>query len=198
MNKTKRNIVIVGFTESERNSISIPNLSETARRESIHYIDDLSTAYKYQGYMLIIDNKDNKSIVNLDKRYRKTFNKFERILLYNENYLDESSIDSWTRIEKIGRELFTHDVFYYYDEWEEYKDKKEHYTEKEIKFNSDKETQLNRLYNYIKNYQTRKTKEISKDLKINHRSIQRYMHDLNKIYKNVGYDYSLNEWYFTW
>ena len=198
MNKTKRNIVIVGFTESERNSISVPYLSETARRESIHYIDDLSTAYKYQGYMLIIDNKDNKSIVNLDKRYRKTFNKFERILLYNENYLDESSIDSWTRIEKIGRELFTLDVFYYYDEWEEYKDKKEHYTEKEIKFNSDKETQLNRLYNYIKNYQTRKTKEISKDLKMNHRSIQRYMHDLNKIYKNVGYDYSLNEWYFTW
>lgn len=198
MNKAKKNIVIVGFTESERNSISVPSLSETDSREALHYIDNLLDAHKYQGYLLIVDNKDNKSIIEIDKKYRKVFNKFERILLYNENYEKQYSVDSWNRIEKIGRELFVLDVLYFYDEWEEYKNKKEHVNIKAIEYNKDKESKLNILYNYLKKYNTRKTSEISKNLNISERTIQRYMHDLNEIYHNIGYDYSLNEWYFVW
>lgn len=198
MNKVKKNVVIVGFTESERNSISVPSFSETDSRETLHYIDSLSDAYKYQGYMLIVDNNDNKSIIELDKKYRKVFNKFERILLYNESYDTQNSINSWNKIEKIGRELFVLDVLYFYDEWEEYKNKKENEKVEIIEYNRDKEFKLNRLYNYIKKYNTRKTSEISKNLNINERTIQRYMHDLNGIYHNIGYDFSLNEWYFVW
>lgn len=198
MNKAKKNIVIVGFTESERNSISVPSLSETDSREALHYIDNLLDVHKYQGYLLIVDNKDNKSIIEIDKKYRKVFNKFERILLYNENYEKQYSVDSWNRIEKIGRELFVLDVLYFYDEWEEYKNKKEHVNIKAIEYNKDKESKLNILYNYLKKYNTRKTSEISKNLNISERTIQRYMHDLNEIYHNIGYDYSLNEWYFVW
>ena len=190
MNRAKKNIVIVGFNEIEINSINVPKLNE------IHYVDSLSDTCKYQGYMLIVNNIDNKSVVELDKKYRKTFNKFERILLFNKNYNSDYKIDSWTRIERIGKELFLIDVLNYYDDWEEYKKDKEKGTIKV--FNNNKKYELNRLYSYIKDYKCRKTSEIVNDLNINERTIQRYMHDLNNMYQNIGYDYSLNEWYFIW
>ena len=53
------------------------------------------------------------------------------------------------------------------------------------------------LHEYIKQQKTRKTKDIVNDLNINERSVERYMHDLNLIYHNIGYDYTNNEWYFS-
>ena len=197
MNKAKKNIVIVGFTKTERNSIAIPSLEEPYyESQRVHYVDNLSDATKYQGYMLIIDNKDNKTIVELDKKYRGTFNKYEIIMVYNKNYVySYKNTNKWSRLEKVGQELFEFDAFSIGEKWDEYKKNKDNEILKTIKFNKNKEKKLNMLYQYLKKNKTRKTNEISKDLNINNRSIQRYMHDLNEIYHNIGYDYSLNEWY---
>ncbi len=198
MNKAKKNIVIVGFSEFERKSISIPDLAEPYYDSQVtHYVNSLREATKYQGYMLIIDNQINQSIYEIDKKYRHTLNKFEKILLYNCKYQYEK-INKWSRIEKIGRELFELDSYGLGEDWDRYKYQMEHENNKIIHFNKDKENQLNNLYNYLKKYKTIRTEKIVNDLDIDNRTIQRYMYDLNNIYHNIGYDYSNNEWYFIW
>lgn len=194
MNKVKKNIVVVGFTKEERNSLALPYLEN----QTIHYIDSLNQLTKYQGYLLLIDNSDNKSIVELDKKYRKSFNKYELIWIFNDKYESFSYKDNYSRIEKIGREIFYDYSYSFQEDWDKYKYNKENDKQKIIKFNKDKQEQLNILYNYIKNYKNIKTNQIVKELGISERNIQRYMHDLNSIYHNIGYDYSLNEWYFIW
>ncbi len=190
MNKAKKNIVIVGFSDIEKNSLGIPYIE----KGQVHYVKTIKEAIKYQGYMLIIDNKDNIDITILDKKYRKSFNKFDIIWLYNENY--EYYKNKWSRIEKVNRNIFYDNSYILSEEYDDYKLAKE----KEIKtqYNLKKNNKLNKLYNYLKNYKTIKTIKIEEDLKINARTIERYMEDLNQIYHNIGYDYTNNEWYFKW
>ncbi len=195
MSNIKKNIVIVGFTEIERNSISIPSLEEPyCYSQKVYYVDSLDKV-KYQGYMLIVDNKDNISIRELDKKYRNIFNKFEVVRIYNEKY-DSNYQEKWLSVEKIGRELFEYDGYSLGEDWDSYKDRIEN-NKGSIRFNKDKKEKLDMLYNYIKNYETIKTKDIANALNLSERSIQRYMKDLNTIYHNVGYDYSNDEWYFN-
>lgn len=190
MNKAKKNIVIVGFTKEERKSIGLPYIENN----KVHYLESLNDIYKYQGYLLIYDNKSNKNLVELDKKYRKSFNKYERVLVYNSSY--KYRRDKWSRIEKVNRTIFQDISYSILEEWEEYKRTKE--TAKIQEISIVKLEKLNILYNYIKKYKTVKTNKIITDLSINARLVERYMNDLNLIYHNIGYDYSQNEWYFIW
>ncbi len=198
MNKCKKNVVIVGFTDIERNCISTPSFMEPYYySQKTHYVSSIKEASRYQGYMLIIDNSKNESIVELDKKYRKIFNKYVKVIIYNEEY--EEFVDygnKWFKYEMIGRSLFDDLSYGWGEEWDDYNHRVTHEMIEPIKMNKNKKEKLDILYNYTKRYKTRKTSEIVKDLNINARTIQRYMFDLNKIYHNIGYDYSLNEWYF--
>lgn len=191
MNKAKKNVVVVGFSKIERNSLSLPAIENNV----VHYVDEIKEAIKYQGYMLVIDNSKNINLVDLDKRYRKSFRKFEKILIYNKDY--KWSYNKWSRFEKINNDIFYDMSYGMGEEWDEYKLKMEQGNEP-IKFNCDKKEKLNELINYLKDYKTIKTEKIVSDLNMNIRSIQRYMSDLNEIYNSIGYDYSNNEWYFIW
>lgn len=192
MNKAKKNVVVVGFPdESERKFVSIPWIENG----EVHYVDSLSDATKYQGYFIIIDNSDNKSLIDIDKIYRRTLNRFEVIYVYNENYYEKYY--KFSRINTINRDIFEDWGYYFSCEWDEYKERVET-TKKIIKYNKDKEEKISILYNFIKNKKEITTKEIKEALNISDRSIQRYMTDINNIYKSVGYDYSNNIWYFIW
>lgn len=191
MNKAKKNVVVVGFNNIERNSLSLPLIENN----KVHYVDTIKDAIKYQGYMLIIDNSSNVDLVLLDKKYRKSFKKFEKIMIYNKNY--KCSYNKWSRFEKINNDIYLDISYSLGEEWEQYKIRMERDKEV-IKFNCDKEKQLDKLFEYIKQYKCLKTENIVKDLDIDYRSIQRYMNDLNSIYNVIGYDYSKNEWYFIW
>lgn len=190
MNKARKNIIIVGFDKQECNSIGLPYIEKSVT----HYVNSISEAIKYQGYLLIINNEDNINIVDLDKKYRKSFNKYERVLIYNPSY--KYRRDKWSRIEKVNRNIFEDISYSILEEWEEYKKTKE--TTKIQEFSIDKIKKLNILYNYIKSFKTIKTDKVIIDLNINIRTIERYMNELNSIYHNIGYDYSQNEWYFIW
>ena len=163
MNKAKKNIVVVGFEKTEQNSISLPYIEKSI----VHYVKTIKETIKYQGYLLIINNTKNVSIIDLDKKYRKSFRKFEKVWIYNQNY--KWCEDKWSGIEKVNRDIFLDISFSLTEEWEEYKSKKE----KEnllLKFNSNKQKKLNELYGYLKKFKTIKTNQIVSDLKINTRS----------------------------
>lgn len=192
MNKAKKNVVVVGFLdEVERKFVSIPWIENG----KVHYVKSLSEATKYQGYFIIIDNTDNKSLIDIDKKYRRTLNRFEVIYVYNENY--EEKYYKYSRINTINREIFNDWGYQFSCDWDEYKERVET-TKENIKYNKDKQEKLNILYNFIKDKKEITTKEIKEKLNISDRSIQRYMTDINNIYKSVGYDYSNNIWYFIW
>lgn len=192
MNKARKNVVVVGFLdEVERKFVSIPWIENG----EVHYVKSLSEATKYQGYFIIIDNTDNKSLIDIDKKYRRTLNRFEVIYVYNENY--EEKYYKYSRINTINREIFNDWGYQFSCDWDEYKERVET-TKENIKYNKDKQEKLNILYNFIKDKKEITTKEIKEKLNISDRSIQRYMTDINNIYKSVGYDYSNNIWYFIW
>ena len=190
MNKAKKNIVIVGFTDEELKSLSYPIIENG----NVRYFISINDAIKYQGYMLILDNTINFDLIELDKKYRKSFNKYERILIYNENY--KWTNDKWSRFEKVDRGIFNDYSYQLVEEWDKYKLNKEQEVTKN--YNINKQNKLECLYNYLKNHKTIKTSKIASDLNLDERTIQRYMKDINDIYHNVGYDYSNNEWYFIW
>lgn len=191
MNKAKKNVVVVGFTDNERNSLGLPLIENN----KVHFVDSIRDAIKYQGYMLIIDNSNNINLVDLDKKYRKLFKKYERIMIYNQSY--KWGYNKWSRFEKVNNDIFLDVSYSLGEEWEEYKIRMER-DSKVIKFNRDKTKRLEELLCYLKGHKTLKTERIVKDLNIDCRSIQRYMIDLNRIYHVIGYDYSKNEWYFIW
>ncbi len=189
MNKTKKNIVLVGFSYAERNSIGAPEIGK------VIILDKLEDAKKHQGYLLVVNNKDNIPMVELDKKYRKHFNKYTRVWLYNEKY--KTYIDKYSNIELVYNYIFNGICLWLWDEWELYKEKLEHentsssYTKKRLE-------NIEKLHTYLRNYKTIKTNKICEDLRINARMVQRYMKDINDIYHNIGYDYSNNEWYIVW
>ena len=197
MYTTKKNVVIVGFSKAERRSVAIPILPEPYdHSQKIRYVESLKEVLKYQGFMLIIDNSDDRPIIELDKKYRKFFNNFEMVIIYNESYAELHKYSRWTNISLVGRDLFYEKLFY--NVWDEYKEKKDNEVKLLNKFNKDKNERIMQLYNYIVKYKTKKTSDISRYLNIDKRTIQRYMKDLNNIHHNIGYDYSSNEWYFIW
>lgn len=189
MNKTKKNIVIVGFDESEIRSIDVPEIGKN------HYFNTMEEIKGHQGYLIIIKNKDNINIVDFDKKYRKALNNYANVWLYNENY--NNSYHKWSNIEFVNRDIFLLDILSFWDQYDEYKhhleqkqDKKE-YTNKRL-------NNIEKIYNYLKKYKVIKTVRLTEDLKMSERMIQRYMQDINDIYHNIGYDYSNNEWYIVW
>lgn len=192
MNKAKKNVVIVGFPdEVERRFVSIPYIENGM----VRYVDSISDATKYQGYYIIIDNSDDLSIIEIDKKYRRTLNRFEIIYIYNEKYKEKYY--KYSRIQTINRDIFRDWGYQLSCDWDAYKKRVEKAIEN-IKYNKDKEEKLNILYNFIKDKNEITTKEIKDKLNLSERSIQRYMKDINDIYKSVGYDYSNNKWYFIW
>ena len=188
MNKTKKNIVLIGFNEIEAKSIDIPLIGKN------YYLTNLEELKQHQGYLLIINNKDNINVIDFDKKYRKSITKYERIWLYNEN--NKNYYYKWSNIELINRDIFLIDSLSIWEHYEQYKSKQEQKTKKQ--YTNKRLTNINNLYNYLKVYKTIKTAKIAKDLNLNARQVQRYMQDINDIYHNIGYDYSNNEWYIIW
>lgn len=188
MNKFQKNIVLVGFSDIEIRSISIPPVGD------VIYLNDIKQANYHQGYLLVINNRNNIDIVSFDKKYRKTINKYAKVWLYNENYIE--SKHKWSKIEFVNRNIFEIDELTF---WEDYDLYKENIKEiNKIKYTPKRLNNIERIYNYLKIYRIVTTSQMSKDLNISERMIQRYMHDINILYKNIGYDYSNNQWYIIW
>ena len=62
-------------------------------------------------------------------------------------------------------------------------------------FSKKKRNFIEQMHIFLKTKKTVKTSELVKKFHVNPRKIERYMKDYNKIYNNIGYDYSKNEWY---
>lgn len=190
MNKARKNVVVVGFSLLEQNSLGLPSIPNN----KVHFVASMKEAYPYQGYLLIFKNETKMSLTDFDKKYRKVLKKFARIWFYHPSYTWHE--DKFSRIEKVNNAIFADASYSLGEEWDEYARVENHRNQKQR--TRKKDEQLERLYGYLKQYRTRKTLEIAKDLDMSPRKIERYMEELNQIYASIGYDYKEKEWYFIW
>ena len=86
MNKSQKNIVLVGFNYQEIRSIEIPKIGQN------YYLNDMKEASKHQGYLIIVNNKSNMDIVSFDKKYRKIINKYAYVWVYGRGKKGRSDI----------------------------------------------------------------------------------------------------------
>lgn len=185
MNKTQKNIVIVGFNDYEIRNIGVPPIGK------IIYVSSMLEAKKHQGYMLIVNNKNKLDIVSFDKKYRKILNKYAFIWLYGKN--NKYYKDKFSRIELYDDYIYS-DICL--NVWEDYDKYKHELVYKNLKtFTKKRLENINKISKYLKDFDNIKTSKMSADLNMNVRTIERYMTDINEIYHNIGYDYSKNEWY---
>ena len=153
-------------------------------------VNDIIDLKRKQGFLLFIyDNfLEVKDCLNIDKKYRKLFNHFNLVYIITEN---EEKLKlghiNYTNIYFANQILDDYEIIeLYYDYMLN--------TEK-INFSLSKNQILSNMNKFLKNKKIIKTSDIAHEFNISIRQAERYMVDYNKIYQNIGYDYSKNEWY---
>lgn len=157
----------------------------------IKMVDNINDLKRKQGFLLIInENKlEEKDYIDIDKKYRKLFSQFNLVYIITDD------------IKKIDMFHIKYSNIYF--ESNEYFDDNslmELYFEYLLnnhkrKFSNKKLNLLEKMHAFLKDKKTVKTSELEQKFHINTRKVERYMQDYNKIYNNIGYDYSNNEWY---
>lgn len=157
----------------------------------IKKVNTLEELKRKQGFLLIINEKylEVSNYIEIDKKYRNFFKQFNLVYIITHNKLKHDLFHL-----KFSNIYFVEEAFF------DYEDLQNIYFDyilntKKTNFSKKKLLLLNEMNNYLKTKKTIKTDEIAKTFKIIPRKVERYMNDYNKIYKNIGYDYTNNEWY---
>ena len=147
--------------------------------------EPVSGQYIYGGYSWINSGDlsknggtggkvENNIIIIKDNVYDTTFDKFSHIALMNSDIY-------WFGLSEFVEEL-------YIDFVKNYKPKK---------YQKERSKLLEEIYKYMHKKKHVKSKVIADNFNVSLRSVQRYMLDLNDIYRTIGYDYKKNEYYVT-
>ena len=157
----------------------------------IKMVDKIEELKRKQGFLLIIseDKLSEKNILEIDKKYRKLFNRFQFVYILTE---DEKKLNfnhlKYSNIYYVNKEFVDNESIL--ETYYEYllNSKKVSYTKKKLMI-------LEKMKIYFKGKKMVTTKELVDKFLLTPRSVERYMNDYNKIYKNIGYDYRENGWY---
>ena len=177
----------------------------TDKREIVKYEDDdyyffrfpyikpvkkITDLQRKQGFLLFIYDYflEAKDGYTIDKKYRKLFNHFNFVYIITD---DEEKI-KLSHI-KYTNIYFTNEILDDYDIMNLYYDYVLN-TEK-INFSSSKMKIFSHIKQFLKKKKTIKTSDLARRFNVSIRSAERYLIDYNKLYRNIGYDYSKNEWY---
>ncbi len=153
-------------------------------------VKNINDLQRKQGFLLLIyDNfLEVKDCLSIDKKYRKLFNHFNLVYIITE---DEEKLEQghikYTNINFASEILDDEDINELYYDYI--------LNTETINFSSSKIKILSDINNFLKNKKTIKTNDLANNFNISIRQAERYMIDYNKLYRNIGYDYSKNEWY---
>ncbi len=153
-------------------------------------VKNMTDLQRKQGFLLLIyDNfLEVKDYLSIDKKYRKLFNHFNLVYIITDD--EEKIKQSHIKYTNIN---FANEILDDYDITELYYDYVLN-TEK-INFSSSKIKTLFNINKFLKNKKTIKTSDLANKFNLSIRQAERYIIDYNKLYRNIGYDYSKNEWY---
>ena len=199
------NVYVIGFDDY----LDILDKSNIIRNEesdnykylkdfpSIKHINSFKDAKDKCGFALIVNGDLIDDYIKFDINNRKYFNNIDRLYIYSEmnsNLYKQFHNECYNKYNKyyfIGY-LGSFEISEFLDEkfvkYNKEIKKDNHYHKSKLKV-------LNDINNYIKDKEYISSKEISDKFNISLRQVQRYMIDINNIYNNIGYDYSINKYY---
>lgn len=194
----RKNIVYCGFNEVEKRSIVLypapgPTYHEDEktpyRKAPVNIVvDTLKEAMKHRGLALYLKVDKDINFVEFDKKYRKKLD-YWFIRLYHEDFQYQDN--KFSNISLIDeREMFS-----------DYDEKAIDYidtyfkTHKPFKIHLKRKETLDTIHHYMQKHKEATSQELVDTFNINMRNIQRYMNDINRLYHDIGYDYSKNNWY---
>lgn len=201
INMKKRNIVYIDSDDYYKNQLKLSKASENFY---ISKVDNIRNLKRKQGFLLLLTMDDlypyfpniidifEPDVYEIDRYIRKLFKNFEYVIILSIEEFDYGHIpfsniyvesaDKYFDTEK-GINLLVDKLY------------KEYISKKDTKYSRIRMNNINRLKMYIKNKEFITTKEIMNDLEVNEKWIQRYMKDMNIIYKNIGYNKKKRVWY---
>lgn len=201
INMKKRNIVYIDSDDYYKNQLKLSKASENFY---ISKVDNISNLERKQGFLLLLTMDDlypyfsnvvdifEPDVYEIDRYVRKLFKNFEYVIILSIEEFDYGHIpfsniyvesaDKYFGAER-GINLLVDKLY------------KEYISKKDTKYSRIRMNNINRLKMYIKNKEFITTKEIMNDLGVNEKWIQRYMKDMNIIYKNIGYNKKKRVWY---
>jgi len=221
MNQAKRNIVVSWWNqESLESRLNIFDVQKKPNKISkryphIVYLNDIQNLKRKEGFIFLScldefddilkyinylspeffyeDIKPDIDLYEFDRLNRSKFKNFEYVIIISIDFYDF-----------LRPKTIPYSPFIFYDEPTFKKNSdiiftlyEKYLNEKNQKFSNIKLKNISKLKNYLK--QTKKTyyttKEIKEALKVNEKWVQRYMKDMNTIYKNIGYNHHKNMWY---
>lgn len=199
-NDYRKKIVICGFDEIEKKSIPLYEAAGkyydgdyfTPYRKApiFEFVDSLQNALKKQGLILVLKVEKDFNPIEFDKKYRQKLN-YWYIYYYNENFKPPYEHNKFNNMYKIDEQWL-------YGSWIEdltYEIDKYFAEHPKLKLHPKKEKLLDDIHFFVKKRKEVSSKEISCEFNVSIRNVQRYMNDINLIYNDIGYDYSLNIWY---
>ena len=159
----------------------------------IKRVSSLEELKRKTGFLLLIyEELLPKKMMEVDKNYRFLFSHFQEVYILTE---DEK---------KVGKR-YAFANFQYVDKryWEIENMDEEVYQlfithllqEKRSHFQKRKQEQIAHMHHFLRRKKTWKTEEIQQSFSLSKRQVQRFMHDINLLYYDIGYDYSSNLWY---
>ncbi len=201
MNEYKRNVVIVGLSKDEKESLNLKDIKElnwqdkdiTHRFPHLIFVDTLEEALKHQGFLLITP-KDYHGLDNYtyEKKYRYKYKNYYQVYFINKGYAGFS--EPLRKIKEIGmtqlRLLNNERLLNSYLEYINLQKSIEKFTKK-------RNDNIEKLNNYLKNKKEVTIEEVQKDLNMSYRSVKRYMIDLYNKYQTVIYDPYKKKYFYT-
>lgn len=193
----RKNVVYVGFSEEEKNTINEKLIFFGIKRRKINIIfeDNLKDGLKHQGKLIVIRMKKfDYDFKEYDIDNRHFFKNFDYVCVCTNNSYIKSYFDCWyskisiiniSDIIRIPRVYIGQGSGYYLSK-----------KRNNIKMTAKRRNNVDMLHNYlIRKRKYLKTKDIASELNVSIRWVERYMKDLIYIYGDIGYDKKEKTWY---
>ncbi len=201
----EKNAVFIGFSEEDRKRNSfMPGREYLAdEREAvfpkIFYYDSENDASRLHGYCVFIKvgfdfNYIKNNYIKLDKVYRKKYRYFKNVILYSELFSEgiDFNFGKYSNLELVDKYTL-YDYNYFDCIFEKYREYCINFESR--RYSKPKLKRIQKIRNVLKDRKEISTKELVLLTNFNERTIQRYMHDINSIYNEIGYDETKNIWY---
>lgn len=215
MNQGKRNIVLVGFSEKEKERLEFMDIREkreswssidlTHRFPRIVYLDTLKEAKRHQGLILFIRiEEENLNFVEYDIKNRKKFKNYEYIfLVVNDksnvaySYQVVNIVHIINEISKIAIINVYHLIYHVALNHALNTIYKKYLENKNKKLSRIRLENVEKLKKYVKKGQYIDIKNDAFNLNVSTKWVERYLIDMNFVYHNVGYDKEKRQYYIT-
>ena len=185
INKTRRNVVIVGASKFDKENNSFINYSVNSRFPHYVYVDKIADVKRLEGFAVIIFIEEVNDYYEFDRLNRGKFKKFDYIIVITKGISKfcMGNLQITTKYKKdIGNMI--EDLY------------KKSLTRENKAISLIKKKNIEKLRNFVKGKDFVTNREVREGLGVSRRWVDRYMEEMNYLYNNVGkIEGYVNKWY---